>query len=135
LRELLRGYSSLLHNLAVALKAQRRVDDSLEMSGESFAVSELRGDVYRIGQSRNHQALLKPAADRAPAFEALSDGEWRRGSLIAKQQLVGLAGGEEGSLGSSPVLISPRTTATGGTGMDIDLYASRYRSSRRSSRR
>jgi hypothetical protein len=125
LRELLRGYSSLLHNLAVALKAQRRVDDSLEMLGESFAVSELLGDVYRIGQSRNHQALLKPVADRAPAFEALRDGEWRRGSLIAKQQLVGLAGGEEGVVGIGSRLNQPAHDgeATGGTGMDIDLYA------------
>ena len=123
-RELLRGHSSVLHNLAVALKDQGRIDESLAMSRTSFAVSELLGDEYRIGQSRNHQALLDRSA--APElFRILSTGEWRRGRLIAKQQLAGLVGGEEGVAAIESLLgqLAHDSEATGGTGMDIDLYA------------
>lgn len=149
-RELLRGHSSLLHNLAFARKelrdvyaamaGQRRKQDlpdeaadhqresdeqhrlSVTASGESMAISRVLRDEYRIGQSLNHQAVLarEGAAD---LFAKLAESRWRRGTVIARQRQALAIGGEEG-LGQIRTLIADEARqAEAGDGIDVSIYA------------
>lgn len=128
-KEFLRGYSSVLHNLAVAYREQDNLDDSLSASRASLAISERLDDFYRIGQSLNHQARCQP--DKAiDLYTKLEEGDWRRGQLIARQNLARLRGGIQGVNMLRDVLKDLGSGSEDGmsTGFDIDLrsFSSRY---------
>ncbi|MFC4150467.1 CHAT domain-containing protein [Micromonospora mangrovi] len=128
-REYLRGYSSVLHNLAIALKDRAGRDhtgedaaESLRVSAESIRVSYALGDHFRISQSLNHQALLD--RDRAePLFQELAKGRYPRGRLIARQHLAILKGNGEGARELQQLLdeLVADSNAVGGIGTDIHV--------------
>lgn len=130
-REYLRGYSSVLHNLALALKELAKSEksrdaarESRRVSEESIRVSYVLGDHFRIAQSLNHQALVDP--ERAgELFEELAGGRYLRGRLIARQHLAvrkpGLAGADE--LRDLLDELIRAAAAGGGTGLDIHVAA------------
>jgi hypothetical protein len=99
-REFLRGYSNLLHNYAVAVNEQSwldraaRIELSRQVSQRALDISQVLGDGYREAQARNHQALLaNQDGDLDSArflFGQVAEGKWRRGALIARQQLANL---------------------------------------------
>jgi tetratricopeptide (TPR) repeat protein len=137
-REYLRGYSSVLHNLALAFKdkyvkhgAEDHRKQSLATTRESIRISYVLGDQFRIFQSLNNQALLEP--DRAPAlFRRLADEPYVRGQLIARQQLARAASGMDAVTGLGKLLDDLIAAARehGSTGIDVhiapftmDLYA------------
>ncbi|GAA0937247.1 CHAT domain-containing protein [Actinocorallia libanotica] len=125
-REFMRGYSNLLHNLAITLNQAGDDEASLRSSSESIAVSRALGDGYRIGQSLTHKARLLPPEEKEQErklFEELSEGAWRRGRRIARQQLARLTSGLDG-IRKLRALLSELDgeTVTGGTGMDIGFY-------------
>jgi len=123
-REFLRGLSNVLHNLAIALKEQGFHDESLSASKESLRISERLADQYRIGQSQNHQAQLD--RDHAPSlYGKLREGAWRRGRLIARQQLAALHGGAEGAQEIQTLLdeLTQDDEIGSDAGTDIDLHA------------
>lgn len=128
-KEFLRGYSSILHNLAVAYREQENLGDSLEASRESLVISEGLHDFYRIGQSLNHQARCQPEK-AIELYEKLEKGEWRRGRLIARQNLARLSGGIDGINMLRDVLKFLGGGSEDGmsTGFDIDLrsFSSRF---------
>ncbi|MFE9770907.1 CHAT domain-containing protein [Streptomyces sp. NPDC005931] len=120
--EYLRGHSSVLHNLAVAHRELGNVADSLAASRESLAISVRLRDAYRIGQSLNHQARCEP--DKAvQLYEQLEKGEWRRGQLIARQNLARLRGGIEGvtMLRDLIAVLGDDSGDSAIAGIDIDL--------------
>jgi tetratricopeptide (TPR) repeat protein len=121
-REYLRGYSSVLHNLAVALKEVKRTSESLAVSRESLRVSQALGDLYRIGQSTNHQAQVDSSRSRE-LFEQLAEGEWRRGRRIARQQLSRFHGVK--GIDEIKALLTELHAEgeASGAGMDVDVYA------------
>ncbi|GGQ75565.1 CHAT domain-containing protein [Couchioplanes azureus] len=130
-REYLRGYSSVLHNLALALKDKsvrdKSPDDarqSLAVSEESIRISQALGDHFRIYQSLNHQALLDP--ERAPElFHRLAQGPYVRGRLIARQHLAIRKRGME-SVRELRTLMEELISAArahGSTGLDIHVAA------------
>ncbi len=123
-REFLRGYSSLLHNIAVALKEQGHRDDSWSASVEALEISRGLKDGYRAGQSLNHQAQID--ADRASAlYVELLEGEWQRGKRIARQNLARLRGGLRGATEIRALLDELNDDPAGGrgAGVDIDIHA------------
>ncbi|MFD0518935.1 CHAT domain-containing protein [Paractinoplanes durhamensis] len=137
-REYLRGYSSVLHNLALAFKdkyvkhgAEGDRKQSLATTRESIRISYVLGDQFRIFQSLNNQALLEP--DRAPAlFRRLSTEPYIRGQLIARQHLARTASGMDAVTGLGELLDDLIAAARehGSTGIDVhiapftmDLYA------------
>jgi CHAT domain-containing protein len=127
-REYMRGYSSVLHNLAVALRDLGRTNESLAVSRESLRVSRALGDEYRIGQSTNHQALIhKGLGERDEArrlLENLRDGQWRRGQRIARQQLADFVAPIEAAREIKSLLADiDREGASSAAGMDIDIHA------------
>jgi hypothetical protein len=92
-RELRRGFSSLLHNLAVVLKNTGRdhAQESLAVSRRSEAISRTLEDEFRIVQSVNHQAQIIATEDSAEArrlYEDLQGRGYGRGRLMARQQLA-----------------------------------------------
>jgi tetratricopeptide (TPR) repeat protein len=127
-RELIRAHSSLLHNIAVALKDQGRRDESMARSIESLEISRRLGDQYRIGQSLSHQALLQSRTDKDRArwlFAQLEDNAMRRHRLIGRQQLAGLDGATAGIAEIRSLLAELAVDGAngGGAGTDVDIYA------------
>ncbi|WP_406292198.1 CHAT domain-containing protein [Embleya sp. NBC_00896] len=123
-KEFLRGYSSILHNLAISYREQGKTGDSLKASRESLEISERLGDFYRIGQSLNHQARCQP--DKAiELYEKLEKGKWRRGHIIARQNLAKLRGGIGGVKMLRDLLEELGVGSRGGksAGFDIDLQS------------
>ncbi|GAA3963012.1 CHAT domain-containing protein [Actinoplanes auranticolor] len=130
-REYLRGYSSVLHNLALALKdlakreqSREAAEESLAISEESIRVSYVLDDHFRIYQSLNHQALVDE--ERAHGlFLDLSHGRYPRGQLIARQHLAIRRGGVEGAHELRKLLeeFIVQARANGGTGLDIHVAA------------
>lgn len=123
-REFLRGYSSLLHNIAVALKEKGRRDDSWAASVEALEISRGLKDGYRAGQSLNHQAQID-AGHASALYEELLEGEWQRGKRIARQNLARLHGGLEGATEIRELLGELNDDQAGGrgAGVDIDIHA------------
>ena len=95
-REHLRGYSSLLHNLSVAIEKEDPAR-SLDLSRQAEEISTVLHDAYRLAQALNHQGRLikdhyarlglqRGDADRM--FQRVKDLGWQRGQHIAQQQLA-----------------------------------------------
>ncbi|GHJ43916.1 hypothetical protein Cs7R123_12580 [Catellatospora sp. TT07R-123] len=127
-REFARGYSSVLYNLAYALRERSQSEQSLQLARESLreslAVSLRLGDRYRIAQSRNQQALAG-ADDALELFEQVRQGDWPRGRMIARQQLADRRGGEPGADDLRLLLseLAAGEAAAFGAGTDIELHA------------
>jgi len=127
-REYVRGYSNILHNLAVSLRDLGRLQDSLAVSRESLRVSRALGDEYRIGQSTNHQAsIYKAQGDKEKAQQLLAElraGQWPRGRRIARQQLADFAEPKAGAAELRRLLEElTREGSSSAAGMDIDMHA------------
>ena len=95
-REHMRGYSSLLHNLSVAIEKEDPAR-SLDLSRQAEEISTVLHDAYRLAQALNHQGRLikdhyarlglqRGDADRM--FQRVKDLGWQRGQHIAQQQLA-----------------------------------------------
>jgi CHAT domain-containing protein len=149
-RESLRGWSSLLHNLAFARKelrdfftrtakkaaiegadaeaAQRweaadlQHELSTEASKRSLAVSRTINDEYRISQSYNHQAVLA-RENQVALFEQVRHREWRRGQVIARQRLAEVRGGWAGVEMIRELIAEEARQAESGDGLDVSMYA------------
>ncbi|MDN5853785.1 MAG: hypothetical protein L0K86_13255, partial [Actinomycetia bacterium] len=127
--EFLRGYSSVLHNLAVTLKESGSPAASLEVSRRASGISERLGDRYREAQAVNHQAALAQARDDRGTARAHYDRVlllgWNRGALIARQNLATLQDEPQAVLQDLRRLADDLASAAGGersTDIDIRWY-------------
>jgi hypothetical protein len=124
-REFLRGYSNALHNLATALGQSGDSARSLEVTARSLAISEGLRDEYRIAQSVTNQGL-RDGKRSAEHFTRLHGMGWRRGRLIARQNLAINTGGLEGLRELGQLLDELGQDAPGAgrqIGMDVDFHA------------
>jgi hypothetical protein len=136
-QEFLRGFSSVLHNLAfAAMKTNRPL--SMAASRESQAICATLSDNYRWAQAVTHQALLLEGSDPREAralFEQVEQSKWFRGRRIARQRLAKLRGTtpidnkEADVLGASEAFvtlfeeIAQEQMARGGdVGFDLDFH-------------
>jgi hypothetical protein len=138
-REHMRGHSSLLHNLSLAIEKEDPAR-SLALSRQAAQISTVLNDAYRLAQALNHQGRLikdhydvikdhglQPPLQRGDAdrmFQRVQDLGWQRGRRIAQQQLAqGLdprTGAEE--LAALLAQIDQEAGRAGrAAGLDIDL--------------
>lgn len=132
--EFLRGYSSVLHNTAVALADQGRFDASIALSERALTISRELHDEYRQAQALNHQAILagkvQDEVSSEELFREVTRGQWQRGALIARQNLARLKGGAGGLRDLRGLLDelrrdSPGVGRTAGTDIDFHAYTVR----------
>lgn len=127
--EFLRGYSSVLHNLAVTEGEGKRHAKSLAISRRAAAISTALGDRYRQAQALNHQATMTSAlGDPARArrdYERVIGLGWRRGALIARQNLASLHTNPAEVVAGLRSLLHEleRPAARGRQATDIDIHA------------
>lgn len=131
-REHMRGYSSLLHNLSVAIEKEDPAR-SLDLSRQAEEISTVLHDAYRLAQALNHQGRLikdhyarlglqRGDADRM--FQRVKDLGWQRGQHIAQQQLAQGLDPRTGALELASLLqqIDQEAGRIGrAAGLDVDL--------------
>lgn len=138
-REHMRGHSSLLHNLSLAIEKGDPAR-SLALSRQAAHISTVLHDAYRLAQALNHQGRVirdhydvikdhdvQPALQRGDAdrmFQRVQELGWQRGRHIAQQQLAQgldpMAGAKE--LAALLLQIDQEVGRAGrAAGLDIDL--------------
>ena len=94
-RELLRGFSNVLHNHSIALEGVKDYPGSLSESALSERLCRVLGDDYRLSQALLHQGRILFQQKDYPAakvrFEELGRSPWKRGQRIAQQWLARIA--------------------------------------------
>jgi hypothetical protein len=95
-RELVRGLSSALHNLAITCKDEGEGERSAQLSWESAAISWALADRYRLAQVLNHQADLAMTQDEGLGrakhlYEQVVTLPGVRAQRIARQRLARIA--------------------------------------------
>ncbi len=131
-REFLRGFSSLLHNFSVTA-AKDDPNAAVNASTLSEAICLANGDDYRFAQAKLFQAQNKQQQGDAAAaielFKKITEGQWRRGRLIARQNLARIEGAEniEQRINHLKAIfdeISADNSGRGGqVGLDLDFHA------------
>lgn len=134
--EFVRGFSSVLHNLSVAVhdkvvrhdRSEER--SSLTLSRQASAWSEELGDDYRLFQALLQQAAVARDLDGRSAsttavdlYDRVIRGRWQRGRLIARQQRALLMDDKAERASELERMLSTDLASTSEDGSDLDVRA------------